>query len=387
MSVNETAGILDARLGVIERIRRIEHLLARSEQARIAATLMKGFSHELGNQVQIVKLAALELARRLAAVERGDGIDGVPVDGVVRVDGMNSVSVDGLERGDGVGADGAVHAFDGASVDGVATPLLTLAGGAAMASGFGSHARAAGSSPSMRGVFTSGFDGASNRRGASGSRAAATHVLQSSSAAAANAPQSGSRAAAHSLQSGGATRSPRLELDELISDMAAAADAATTVLAQMFAVARPSDRDVIGPSVTTAVRAAVDVVRPAIAGSLELRIELDPTVQTYASAEELEAMVLAAVLDAASATHITLVLRERVIQNKRWVELLRFDDRHHLHDGELAQMFEPHSLLHVVAGVAKAAGGDASLAPGRSGIELAVELPVASPTIAAVASR
>jgi hypothetical protein len=36
-----------------------------------------------------------------------------------------------------------------------------------------------------------------------------------------------------------------------------------------------------------------------------------------------------------------------------------------------------HTLLHIVAGVAKAAGGEASLAPGRGGLELAVELPVA----------
>jgi hypothetical protein len=52
-------------------------------------------------------------------------------------------------------------------------------------------------------------------------------------------------------------------------------------------------------------------------------------------------------------------------------------------DGELAHMFEPHSLLHVIAGVAKVAGGDASLAPGRSGLELAVELPVAGASLAA----
>ena len=81
-------------------------------------------------------------------------------------------------------------------------------------------------------------------------------------------------------------------------------------------------------------------------------------------------------LDAGNAERISLVLRERTIQNKRWVELLRIDDRHHLADGDYAHMFEPHSLLHVVAGVAKLAGGDASLAPGRGGLELAVELPV-----------
>ena len=63
--MHETAGMLEARLALIDRVRRVEHLLARAEQGRIAAQLMKGFSHELGNQVQIVKLCALELARRV----------------------------------------------------------------------------------------------------------------------------------------------------------------------------------------------------------------------------------------------------------------------------------------------------------------------------------
>lgn len=237
VAMNETAGMLEARLALIDRVRRIEHLLARGEQARIAAQLMKGFSHELGNQVQIVKLCALEIARRSA-----------------------------------------------------------------------------------------------------------------------QAP---------------------VQLDELIKDMSDAADQTAIVLAQMFAAARPPDRDLVGPAIANTIRTAVDQSRPAIASTIELRIDLADTVATYVSAEELEVLVFAALLDAQQANRITLVLRERTIQNKRWVELLRIDDRHHMPDGELAHMFEPHSLLHVVAGVAKVAGGEASLSPGRSGLELAVELPVA----------
>lgn len=276
--------MLDARLGVIERIRRMEHLLARSEQARVASAMMKGFSHELGNQVQIVKLSALELARRLS------GLHMPPIDG----------------------------------------PPLGVSPAA--------------SRPAMAAWTTiSGPDGSSTV------------------------------AAGRS----GHSPAPRLELEELLTDMTSAADAVGTVLAQMFAAARPSDRDIIGPPVANLIRAAIDTVRPAVPSWLELRIELAETVQSYASAEELEAMVLSAILDAAHANHITLVVRERVIQSKRWVELLRFDDRHQMADGELAQMFEPHSLLHIVAAVAKVAGGDASVAPGRAGLELAVELPVA----------
>lgn len=284
VAATESAVMLDARLGVIERIRRMEHLLARSEQARVAAGMMKGFSHELGNQVQIVKLSALEIARRLGSLPM-PAIDGPPL---------------------------------------VVSPSA--------------------SQPSMA--------------------AWTTH---------AGAPI----AAGERRPANGHSPAPRLELEELLSDMTSAADAVGGVLAQMFAAARPSDRDMIGPPVANLIRAAVDTVRPAVPSRLELRIDLAETVQSYASAEELEALVLSAILDAGQANHITLMVRERVIQNKRWIELLRFDDRHHMADGELAHMFEPHSLLHVVAAVAKVAGGDASVAPGRAGLELAVELPVA----------
>lgn len=235
--MNETAGMLEARLGLMDRIRRIEAALAVHEQARIAAELMKGRSHELGNQVQVVKLSALELARR-----------------VVRAD-----------------------------------------------------------------------------------------------------------------------------VADLVADMTAAAERASAILGEMFAATRLPDRTLIGPAVSRAVRAAVELARPALASAVELRIDLADSVQSYATGDELEALVLAALLDAHQALRITLLARERTIQGKRWVELVRIDDRHALPDGELAHMFEPHSLLHVVAGIAKQAGGDASLAPGRGGLELVVELPVAVP--------
>lgn len=240
VDMNETAGMLETRLRLIDKIRRVEHTLAQGEQVKVAAALMKGRSHDLGNQVQIVKLSALELERR--AKDRPD-------------------------------------------------------------------------------------------------------------------------------------------LLELVTDMRQAADQAAVVLAEMFAAARANDRNVAGPVVTAAVRAAVDNARPAFAGAVELRIDLDDTVHTFASAEELEAMIVAAMLDAASSTRMAILVRERVIQQKRWVEILRADDRQQFGDGDLAHMFEPHSLLHVVAGVARLAGGEASLSPGRGGLELAIELPVAPPPL------
>jgi hypothetical protein len=233
--MNETAGMLQARLGLIDRIRRVEYALACDEQVRIAGALMRGRSHELGNMVQIVKLSALEVARRVS----------------------------------------------------------------------------------------------------------------------------------------------RDDIAELVSGMCEAADTSTKILADMVNAARPADRVSVGPVVAQTVRAAVDLARPALASSIELRVDLAADVLSYATGEELEALVLAALLDAQQAVSITLLLRERTLQGKRWLELSRFDDRHSLHDGDLAHMFEPHSLLHVVAGVAKQAGGEVSLSPGRRGLELAVEIPIA----------
>jgi hypothetical protein len=233
-TMNETAGMLESRLGLIDKIRRVEYALALHEQARVAAELMKGRSHDLGNMVQIVKLSALELARRI----------------------------------------------------------------------------------------------------------------------------------------------DRPDVEELVTDMKQAAEQATTILASMFAAARGQDRTLIGPPVANALRAAVDLARSAIASAIELRVELGDDVSTFATSEELEAIVLAALLEPRQAIRIVLLVRERLIENRRWIELVRIDDRQ-LHDGELATMFEPHSLLHLVAGVAKQAGGEASLAPGRTGLELVVELPIA----------
>lgn len=238
--MNETAGTLEARLGLIERIRRVEHALAHGEQARTAAALLKNRSHDLGNAVQIVTLSAHELTRRVR---------------------------------------------------------------------------------------------------------------------------------------------DRSDVSELVMEMSIAAEKATSLLQDMIASARPASRRVPGPVVTHVVRAAVEAARPAVVGPIELRIELDDTVHTFCSAEELEGLVLAAALDAANASHVTFVLRERLVQGKRWVELIRTDDREQFGDGELAHMFEEFSLLRVVAGCAKEGSGVVSLSPARGGLELAIELPVAPPFV------
>ena len=242
--LSETPSMLEVRLELLERIRKVEHAIVHAEQATTAAGLMRGRAHDLGNAIQVVKLTAIELQHRVAELNRSDVV-------------------------------------------------------------------------------------------------------------------------------------------ELISDMQGEADHATKVLADMIDATRNPDRMQAGPVVSHAIRAAIEATRPAFLTPIELRIDLDDTVHTYCSAEELEAIVFASAIEAAGsprsmtgATRITFAIRERVIQSKRWVELLRIDDRQ-VHDGDYAHMFEPGSLLKVVAECAKAAGGEASIAPGRGGLELAVELPVA----------
>jgi len=84
-----------------------------------------------------------------------------------------------------------------------------------------------------------------------------------------------------------------------------------------------------------------------------------------ASAEQLHALVLAMLLDSTDASRIRLLVRARTIGGKHHVQLIRDDDRD---EGEVPAL---------VAALAAHAGGEASIAPGRDGMELAIELPVA----------
>jgi hypothetical protein len=63
------AAALQARLELLARVRAVELALTRQEHARAAAMLVRARSHQLGNHVQIMQLASLELERRLAGGE------------------------------------------------------------------------------------------------------------------------------------------------------------------------------------------------------------------------------------------------------------------------------------------------------------------------------
>ncbi len=160
------------------------------------------------------------------------------------------------------------------------------------------------------------------------------------------------------------------EQAHLITDLRTAAEQAVATANAIFAVARPVERGA-GSPVAAAIRTGVDLVRSAVQTTIELAIEIPETDVTRLDADELEVLVIAAVLDAATATHISLVVRTRTMSGKPHVELLRLDDR----GGPLDTTIPPHSLLDVVDQLAHAAGGDCALADGRGRHELAVALP------------
>ena len=225
----ELAALLEARLALIARVRAVEVRLAQQEHARAAAALVRGRTHELGNQVQVLKLASMELERRLNG-----------------------------------------------------------------------------------------------------------------------------------------------EQAELLGDLRQAAEAANAALTSLLAAARPDDRSGFhGEPVVPVVRAAIDQVRRAIPLAIDMRVDASEDVRTRATGEELEASVLAAVLDAtwgpAAASRLALWVRQRQIEKRPWVELILIADR---------AGFEP--ALGVVRAAAQAAGGEASICDGREGVELVIELPIAT---------
>lgn len=237
--MNETAPMLEHRLDLIDRLRRVELSLERDEQAREAQRLLRGRSHDLGNSVQILRLASIEIEKR----------------------------------------------------------------------------------------------GAPN-------------------------------------------------IADLVTDMRNAAEHATTVLADLIAAAKAQPERGPAAALAPAVRAAVELATPALAAPTDLRVELADSAMTTATAEEVEAIVIASLLEASPATKIGLHVRARAIEGKPWFELIRFDDRQTVADADFSRAFErfasPGPGLHLVRCLAERAGGDATLTTGRNGLELVVALPVAS---------
>jgi len=168
-------------------------------------------------------------------------------------------------------------------------------------------------------------------------------------------------------------RQARGVVPRVIADLRVAAERASAALTAMMASTCAARRTELGPAVTPAIRAAVALAQPAAAAPIELRAELLDDVASRLAADELEVLVLACALDAADASQLAFLLRERTIRSQRWIELVRIDDP----ADDLVAAFAPPSWLAPVDELARQIGGELTVSAGRSGRELVFAWPVA----------
>jgi len=169
---------------------------------------------------------------------------------------------------------------------------------------------------------------------------------------------------------------------EFIADLRKAADDAQHQLAELMAVARPDEVVVPGAAVGAAITAAVETVRAASTIAVDLHLAVAPEVTTRCSAEELAHMIYGLSLDAATtgtevdaagdadAAHgaIELFVRERTIDGKPWLEIVR---------GAGVELAGEHFDLQAVEAIAVKNGGELGHSERRGGgTELVIALPV-----------
>lgn len=188
---------------------------------------------------------------------------------------------------------------------------------------------------------------------------------------------------------------------EFITDLRKAADDARHQLAELMAVARPEEIIVPGSPVGAAVTAAVETVRAASTIEVDLHLAVPPELTTRCSAEELAHVIYGLTLDAATAEvgdndappegdrsetggegpdssaggaggsaprAIELFIRERTIDGKPWLEIVR---------GARVELAGEHFDLQAVEAIAVKNGGELGHSERRGGgTELVVALPV-----------
>jgi hypothetical protein len=169
-----------------------------------------------------------------------------------------------------------------------------------------------------------------------------------------------------------------LELDErcdatgreLLDDLRRAAGDARNELNEMMAATRPEHVIVRGAPVGAVVEAALAALRPAIAVAIDLAAP--PDTATQLTAEELEHLLIGLALDRSDhppdEAPVDLVVRQRTIEGKPWLEIVRSSAVVPAGD-----RFE----LRAVAAIARRAGGELTTSERRGGGEdLVVALPV-----------
>jgi hypothetical protein len=154
---------------------------------------------------------------------------------------------------------------------------------------------------------------------------------------------------------------------EFIDDLRKAADDAQVELRELMAVARPDVVIEKGAPVGAAVAAALSTLRRAI--DVDIHLAPSPDTCTRCSERELEHLLIGLALDVVDEQdRIELFVRERVIDGKRWIEIVRASSGTPDND-----RFE----LRAVIAIAEAAGGELATSERRGGgLELVVALPI-----------
>ncbi|MBA3457125.1 MAG: HAMP domain-containing histidine kinase [Deltaproteobacteria bacterium] len=152
---------------------------------------------------------------------------------------------------------------------------------------------------------------------------------------------------------------------EFVADLTRAATDAQATLLSLMQVARPDAVRVRGPAVGAIVTRVLEEIRTAVEVDLHLAVSADTA--TSLTAEQLEHLVIGIALDAADAARIELYVRDRTIDGKGWVEIVR--------GAETPRGGDSFDLRSVEL-LAKLGGGELARSERRGGgTELVVALP------------
>ena len=154
---------------------------------------------------------------------------------------------------------------------------------------------------------------------------------------------------------------------EFLDDLTNAAADAQRSLVELMAVARPDEVIVRGAPVGAAVDAATAALRSAI--DVDIHLVPQPDTVTRCTAEELAHILIGLALDVSDGPEpVELFVRERAIDGKPWIEIVRSSS--YVPPGD---RFE----LRAVEAIAKRAGGELATSDRRGGgDEVVVALPV-----------
>lgn len=151
---------------------------------------------------------------------------------------------------------------------------------------------------------------------------------------------------------------------EFLEDLIRAAKDAQESLHALMEVARPEQHVVRGPAVGATVTHVVDEIRRAVA--VDLHLAVDPDTATALSRDQIEHLVIGLALDASDAERIEIFVRDRSIDGKPWVEIVR---------GTEVAIDGDHFDLRAVEQIARRAGGELASSERRGGgTELVVAL-------------